>query len=420
MTESVGDPFLRKENVYMECNSGRIITRAKNGKELLFIRLNFVEIKNGKKVYHTKDYPTGLEDKRKNYPAAYTMMDAELKRHASFGGNMMVSQYCKEWLAKKEGKIESTTYEGYVYRMGHICRYFDARGLSMAEVTSQDVETFYDSLFYSGNNCGSAKDKRLLSNRSVKDIAVLFRQIFAYAALHGHISVDPTLKIAIPKLVADKKNKPYIAAEEVPAFLEEIRGHRLELPILFAIYFGLRRAEICGLRWSAIRGSEIFIEHTVVTLKTTVAKDRTKTDASFRSYPITPEIQEKLDAIKKQQDENRKLFGSSYHESDYIFTWEDGRPYAPDYLTKEFKTIVRQSKVFDSDLTLHSLRYSCVSMLVHSGADIKDIQTWVGHSDIKTTLDIYAQTNKYQKNKTADKMTGLIFKPVETHRKNAV
>ena len=76
--------------------------------------------------------------------------------------------------------------------------------------------------------------------------------------------------------------------------------------------------------------------------------------------------------------------------------------------------------VFDSDLTFHSLRYSCVSMLVHSGADIKDIQTWVGHSDIKTTLDIYAQTNKYQKNKTADKMTGLIFKPVETHRKNAV
>lgn len=154
---------------------------------------------------------------------------------------MMVSQYCQEWLEKKKGKIESTSYEGYVYRMGHICRYFDARGLSMTEVTSDDVEAFYDSLFYSGNNCGSAKDKRLLSNRSVKDIAVLFRQIFAYAALHGHISVDPTLKIAIPKLVADKKNKPYIAAEQIPAFLEEIRGHRLEVPFLFAFYFGLRR-----------------------------------------------------------------------------------------------------------------------------------------------------------------------------------
>lgn len=393
----------------MECNSGRIITKNRSGKDMFFIRLNFVETINSKKVYRTSDIATGLEAKRKNQPTAYTMLDKELKRHASSGGNKLVSVYCKEWLEKKKGKIENTTYEGYVYRMGHICRYFDPRGLSMSEVTSDDVEAFYDSLFYSGNNCGSAKDKNRLSNRSVKDIAVLFRQIFAYAALHGHISVDPTLKIAIPKMVADKKNKPYIAAEEIPAFLEEIHGHRLEVPILFAIYFGLRRGEICGLRWSAIRGSEIYIEHTVVSLKTTVAKDRTKTDASFRSYPITPEIQEKLDAIKKQQDENRKLFGSAYHESDYIFTWEDGRPYAPDYLTKEFKTIVRQSKVFDSDLTLHSLRYSCVSMLVHSGADIKDIQTWVGHSDIKTTLDIYAQTNKFEKNKTANMMNGIIF-----------
>ena len=72
--------------------------------------------------------------------------------------------------------------------------------------------------------------------------------------------------------------------------------------------------------------------------------------------------------------------------------------------------------VFDSDLTLHSLRYSCVSMLVHSGADIKDIQTWVGHSDIKTTLDIYAQTNKFEKNKTANMMASFLTSPEPTKK----
>ena len=98
-----------------------------------------------------------------------------------------------------------------------------------------------------------------------------------------------------------------------------------------------------------------------------------------------------------------------YTSSGYIFTWEDGRPYSPDYLSKSFKKIVRRSAILDSDLTLHSLRASCVSILVHQGADLKDIQKWVGHSDIKTTMDIYARTNRSRQEKTAASMSNTLF-----------
>ena len=64
-------------------------------------------------------------------------------------------------------------------------------------------------------------------------------------------------------------------------------------------------------------------------MKTLPAKDHTKTEAGYRSYPLTPEISERLDELKARQEENRRLFGSGYHKSDYVFTWEDGRPYTP-------------------------------------------------------------------------------------------
>ncbi|MCD8217114.1 MAG: tyrosine-type recombinase/integrase [Clostridiales bacterium] len=101
--------------------------------------------------------------------------------------------------------------------------------------------------------------------------------------------------------------------------------------------------------------------------------------------------------------------GKSYQDSGYIFCWEDGRPYTPDYLTKSFKKLVRANDRLDNNLTLHSLRASCVSILIHMGVDIKDVQKWVGHSGIQTTLNIYAQTNQKQQDKTMNHMVDALL-----------
>ena len=73
------------------------------------------------------------------------------------------------------------------------------------------------------------------------------------------------------------------------------------------------------------------------------------------------------------------LLADDYHDNGNVFTWEDGHPYSPDYLSKNFKKNVRNSPDLDDSLTLHSLRASCVSILVHQGTDIKDVQKWVVH-----------------------------------------
>lgn len=172
----------------------------------------------------------------------------------------------------------------------------------------------------------------------------------------------------------------------------------------------MRREEILGLKWNAIHeDGKLYIEHTVSRVKSTIAKDRTKTDTSQRNYPIPDRIRDELSKIRDRQSENRKLFGNRYIDSDYVFTWEDGHCYSPDYLTKSFKKIVRNDARLDDSLTLHSLRASCVSILIHSGTDIKDVQVWVGHKDVQTTLNIYARTNEKQQNKVANRMADTLF-----------
>lgn len=156
---------------------------------------------------------------------------------------------------------------------------------------------------------------------------------------------------------------------------------RLELAFLITIFYGLRREEVLGLKWSALRNGRLYIEHTVSRMRSTVAKDRTKTDASYRDYPIPPPFEEMFNYLRLAQQQNRDLMGSSYHNSDYIFCWEDGRPYSPDYLTKSFKKMVRADSRLDDNLNLKSMRISCVSILTHMGVDIKDVQKWVGNPE---------------------------------------
>ena len=86
---------------------------------------------------------------------------------------------------------------------------------------------------------------------------------------------------------------------------------------------------------------------------------------------------------------NRKLSGENYIENDYIFKHADGSLYHPDYPTKAFKKCIRKIPELPQSITFHGLRKSCVSILVKMGLDLKAIQEWVGHRDIKTTLAIY-------------------------------
>lgn len=134
--------------------------------------------------------------------------------------------------------------------------------------------------------------------------------------------------------------------EEAIECIRCAEGTRLELAVLFGLFYGLRRSEIVGLKWQnfdLVRNT-FTIAHTVTTYKrkgqqsVLYAKDKTKNKSSLRTLPLIPLFQEKLKALWERQQEERKLFGNSYNPQyiGYVYVDEIGNLLKPNYISTAF------------------------------------------------------------------------------------
>ena len=87
-------------------------------------------------------------------------------------------------------------------------------------------------------------------------------------------------------------------------------------------------------------------------------------------------------------------------DNDYVFTWEDGHPYSPDYVSHTFHKLLKKYDL--PHIRFHDLRHTCASMLLSEGYGLKDVQEWLGHSDIKMTANIYGHLDIRRKRSIAN------------------
>ncbi len=206
-------------------------------------------------------------------------------------------------------------------------------------------------------------------------------------------------------------------AEEVNKLFEVSKGTKLEFPILFGAFYGLRRSEALGLKWDAIdfENDSITIRHTVTSVTLDgkvqlVAADTTKTKSSLRTLPLVPFVKERLLVLKKEQENNRRLCGRSYHKqyAGYVCINEMGDLIKPHYVTEQFPKLLDANGL--RRIRFHDLRHSCASLMLANGVPMKQIQDWLGHSDFSTTANIYAHLDYSTKLSSADAMlSGLGF-----------
>lgn len=129
------------------------------------------------------------------------------------------------------------------------------------------------------------------------------------------------------------------------------------------------------------------IRHTVARVTKVVEKNKTKNASSFRSFPLTYDPVRLFKILLQQEQYYRNHFGKDYIDNDYVFTWEDGHPYSPDYVSHTFHKLLKKYDL--PHIRFHDLRHTCASMLLSEGYGLKDVQEWLGHSDIKMTANIY-------------------------------
>lgn len=374
-----------------------------SGKSYYYINLSYKDVRTGK--WKAKTIKTGLEVKN-NKRKAETMIKKVLEDYSyleelpatyntELNPDISFCDYLDKWLKGKKSELRESTYEVYDYRVSAIKRYFESRHYKLVDITPKILDTYFKYCLRYGKVNQKTKEREPMAVRSVRDYRSILYSVFTQATIDGIIKVNPVIGVS----VHGKKNKEYseemlfLTEEEISELLHFVSVHypRLLGITFMGAYYGLRRSEILGLKWSAIdfRHKTLTINHTVVRVKTVKATDSTKTQSSKRVLNLFPTAEMCLAKIKEEQKQNEEFFQSDYQNTDgYVFTWENGKPYSPDYISKLFqKATIEFGR---PGITLHKLRHSCASMLINKGWDVKKLQYWLGHTDTQTTLNIYS------------------------------
>ncbi len=317
--------------------------------------------------------------------------------------DMLFSEYIRQWLRNMENKIDIITFQSYGKLVDiHICPYFEEKRLLLQDVTVRVLQAYFDEKGSTGRKDGTGG----LSACSLRKHRNIINQVMKQAMRDGFANINPCELVQLPSL---QKHEPrFYTKEQVDILLTAIKGERLYPALMITAVYGLRRSELCGLQWNSVNfeNDTLTIRHTVVKAQTLVEKDKTKNASSYRTYPLLPKIKELLLIIREQQALNRRLFGKGYQETPYIFTWDDGTPLAPDYISHAFhKILVRHNLPI---ICLHDLRHSCASILLSDGATLKDVQEWLGHADISMTANVYGHLDMGRKQKLANSMGSLL------------
>lgn len=354
----------------------------------------------------TKWVNTGLPVRGNKKKAEAFLMEERKKFQIAepVTGGVLFADYIEQWLDVAKPTIAVATYASYCSMVKRvIAPYFRERRITLQGLTPKDIQDFY---------------------------LEKLKTVSASSVIHYHANIHRALKHAvkldlIPTNPADKVDRPkkdrfigsFYDAEEVNKLFEVSKGTKLEFPILFGAFYGLRRSEALGLKWDAIdfENDSITIRHTVTSVTLDgkvqlVAADTTKTKSSLRTLPLVPFVKERLLLLKKEQENNRRLCGRSYHKqyAGYVCINEMGDLIKPHYVTEQFPKLLDANGL--RRIRFHDLRHSCASLMLANGVPMKQIQDWLGHSDFSTTANIYAHLDYSTKLSSADAMlSGLGF-----------
>lgn len=310
--------------------------------------------------------------------------------------DILFSDYVRLWLEQIARRVDTVTMQGYqVLADGHILPYFDEAKIALSDIDHKILQRYIDTKHRSGKLNG----KGGLSPRSLKLHKNIINQTLNLALQNKLILSNPCQFVVLPQSVRYESN--FYNDRQLRELFAALDGDPLFPLVKITALYGLRRSELLGLQWDSIdfETQTMTIRHTVSKVTEVVAKDKTKNASSRRTFPLTPEAIVIFRAAKNQEAQNRIAFGREYQENSYVFKWADGHTYSPDYISHRFNDLLKKHNL--PHIRFHELRHSCASMLISMGWTLKDVQEWLGHSDIKMTANIYSHLDTTRKSNIA-------------------
>lgn len=330
--------------------------------------------------------------------------------------SITVNDLYELWAQIKRG-LKDNTFQNYRYLYDAFVRpSFGKKRLSA--LVKSDVRRFYNTL----------AEERGLSINTIDNVHTVLHQILDMAVDDAFIRTNPSSNVLKElKLTHAKPDKRRaLTSMEEQRFLSFLRSseqYRHWYPV-FALLLGtgLRVGEAVGLRWCDIdfEANVIDVNHTLVYYRHAVNGcycniHTPKTRNGIRRVPILAKVKEALLWEQQRQAEQGITCRSSIDGyTDFIFVNRFGDPQHQGTLNKALRRIIRDyneqellthtvKPVFLPHFSCHILRHTFTTRMCEAGVNIKVMQEVLGHADVSTTLNIYADvTQEYQQAAFAD------------------
>ena len=342
-------------------------------RKLYYVHMDYGVDRQGKRVRKYSTYPTlsaaraGLKE--------FIVLHHQNKLPVN--NTQTLAQWLEYWLEHivRPTRAETTTYAYEKIIQNHIVPHLGH--LLLSQVTPLLIQQYYLTM--------SREDG--LSANTIRRHHALLSASFRSAVWQECLARSPIDRVEPPR--PQLKEAPFYTCNDLKHLYALVEGHDLELPVKLAAGMGLRREEVCGLKWDCVDFDRhvLHIRAARTTYGSNVVQKETKNRSSVRTLFVPDELYELLLLEYKYQERQKVLKGGDFAASGHVLLGSDGKPRSPNALSIAFSRFIKRHNL--PYLTFHGLRHSFATVASSQGTPLFDIGKALGHSTPATTGRIY-------------------------------
>lgn len=341
-----------------------------------------------KKYYVTMDYGKDEEGKRHKKCMTYSnvtsarralrMFEAErASQMIVLPSKLTLGDWLEQWMEEviTPNRAETTVYGYRKIIENHLDPILG--DIVLQELKPRDIQHYYARL---------KADKELSAN-TIRHHHDLLISCLRTAVKHDLILRNPAERVDPPRTMTNEAR--FYTAEDLSILYRAVEGTWLETVVKLAGCLGLRREEICGLRWTSVdfKNRRIHIREARTAAGSSVVQKETKNRSSSRTLYMTDEIRDVLRREQRRQMANRTALGAEYLDSGFVTVTSHGEAQSPNLVSLAFTRVIRREGL--PEITLHGLRHTFATIASAQGVPLFDIGKALGHSTPATTGKIY-------------------------------
>ena len=341
-------------------------------RKVYYLYLDFGRNRGGQRVRRYQTFPTLTAARRARDDFRQTRV--QLAAEAS---ELTLNQWLEEWM--RDVVIPNRAYTTVYGYQSLIDNYISPLlgDIQLQDLSPRDLQHYY---------------AYLMQERGLGGNTVRHHHALLSAALHCAVRQDllercATDRVEPPPFI--QKETSFYTADDLKLLYQLLQNHELELPVHLAGSLGLRREEICGLRWTCVDFEQrrLHIRAARTAAGATIVEKETKNRSSTRVLYMEDDIYTLLLQERESQYQKARADKIPWQDDKLIILNRQGKPISPNSLTVAFTQFIQTNGL--PPLTLHGLRHSFATVASAQGAPLFDIGKALGHSTPSTTGRIY-------------------------------